>query len=166
MAEAEDIFEESVGESEKKSEADKLFESLPDVESTAKRSSSDTAGGGNGGNGDNSGGHGDIEWEMTHSRKKSDIQSAYDMLFPEIPVEWLKHLRISRVFPDAFNYMLSLGVKELLRTTKMTMGEAVAYVESVLTIAIDGEGRLDGIHIIVHGGVEEQKDQNKVGMTP
>ena len=163
-SEADNLFDESKPESEKKSEADKLFGSLPGIDLTPKRQiegSEDNSGGGNG----DGGGHGDIDWEMSHSRKKSDIQSAYDILFPDVPLPWLKTLMVSRVFPDAFNHMLSLGVKEVLRTTKWTMGEAVAYVEAVLTIAIDGEGRLDGIHIIVHGGdVETTKEQNKIGI--
>jgi hypothetical protein len=147
-------------ESEKKSEADVMFEAEVGLMFVEKRGSGDDKEKTD----DDSDNHGDISDVIEHSRKKSDIQIVIEKMFPQFPVKWLDILMVSRVFPDAFNHMLSLCVKELLRTTKMTMGEAIAYVEAVLTIAIDGEGRIDGIHIIKGGASESDDSKNKIGM--
>jgi hypothetical protein len=160
MPEAEELFEQEPQEPGKKSEADVLFQSQPGLSLDPKRPSVDN--GGNGGDG----GHSDVDDAIATSRKKSDIEIVIAKLFPDFPVKWLNALLVSRVFPDAFNHMQWLCVKELVATTKMTVVEAVAYVYSVLSIAIDGEGRIDGIHIIGQGGQgEEAKSKAGLGMT-
>jgi hypothetical protein len=163
MPEADELFKDTGGttQPQKKSEADSLFAAQAGLSLDPKRPSASD----NGGNGDGESGHGDIDDIMATSHKRSDIEIVIAKLFPEFPVKWLNALLVSRVFPDAFNHMQWLCVKELVATTKMTVVEAVAYVYAVLSIAIDGEGRIDGIHIIGQGGQpEEAKAKTNAGM--
>lgn len=160
MPEADEFFEQEPQEPGKKSEADLLFQGQAGLSLEPKRATADNNG--NGGDG----GHSDVDDMIATSRKKSDIEIVIAKLFPDFPVKWLNALLVSRVFPDAFNHMQWLCVKELVATTKMTVVEAVAYVYSVLSIAIDGEGRIDGIHIIGQGAqADESKMKAGAGMT-
>lgn len=162
MAEADELFKDTGGgtQPQKKSEADSLFAAQAGLSLDPKRAMPNVDSGI--GPDDN---HGDLDDIMANSRKKSDIEIVIAKLFPEFPAKWLNALLVSRVFPDAFNHMQWLCVKELVATTKMTVVEAVAYVYAVLSIAIDGEGRIDGIHIIGQGGQsEETKAKSNAGM--
>lgn len=164
MPEADAFFSESdsPNEPQKKSEADELFSRQPGLALEPKLPSSNSSDGG--GNGD--GNHGDVDDIMLTSRKRSDIEIVISKLFPEFPIKWLSYLLVSRVFPDAFNNILWLCVKELVATSKMTVVEAVATVYAVISIAIDGEGRIDGIHIIGQGSQADEANKAKTGMIP
>jgi hypothetical protein len=109
--------------------------------------------------------HGTLEDRMNSARKKSDIQIVIEKLFPEFPQDWLNKVLVSRVFPDAYNHLLMMGVKELVSTTEMSVVQATMYMNSVLSMAIDGESRIDAIHIVGRGAeIEETKAKNSMGI--
>ena len=77
------------------------------------------------------------------SPKLSDFQSALKVLLPKME-SFLDVIQVSRIFPDVYNPMFSLLVKGLLEEVDdMSMSKAIAYVNTALSIAIDGEGRID-----------------------
>ena len=97
------------------------------------------------------------------SPRLSDVQSALKLLLPKLQ-GYLNVLQVSRVFPDTYNALFNLLVKDMLDTDpNLTFGEACAYVYTALSIAIDGEGRIDVIGL--YGKVAEQeleKEKNKL----
>jgi len=92
----------------------------------------------------------------------TDLQTFNKTLFPDLLKKWLNVLQVSRVFPDTYNHLLRLCVKDLMKQDKeITLVEAIAYVSTALSIAIDGEGRID---VLALSGCTNQaeKDTNKL----
>jgi hypothetical protein len=146
---------------EDKSEADKLYQQLssvhPERESVVPK--------------------GEIEFDegiksqtlsqrMETSRNPSDMQVAIARLLPDLVKKWLNVLQISRVFPDVYNHYFIIFIKELMRGDKdMTLGEAIAYVSTSLSIAIDGEGRIDIITMFGRAAtLESEKAKTTMGL--
>jgi hypothetical protein len=93
--------------------------------------------------------HGELESRMESSRKLTDLQVADKRLNPDLGDRYLNVLQMSRVFPDVYNAMFRILVKDLLKKhPEYTVAEAISLVSTALSIAIDGEGRIDEIHIM------------------
>lgn len=112
---------------------------------------------------------GDIEGQSMTERsayapKLSDLQSALQVLLPKLR-SYLNVLQVSRVFPDIYNPLRDLLVKDLLmEDDALSVGEAIAYVNTALSIAIDGEGRIDVIALYGRASeTEMEKEKAKVG---
>lgn len=92
----------------------------------------------------------------------SDMQAFDKRLFPDLGKRHLNGIMISRVFPDNYNPLGAILVKDLLRDDEeLTVGEAIAYVHVAESVAIDGEGRID--ELALAGVVHQEnivKDQN------
>ena len=101
---------------------------------------------------------------LTLAPKLSDLQSALQVLLPKLQ-SYLNVLQVSRVFPDIYNPLFRLLVKDLLMTDEnLSVGEAIAYVNTALSIAIDGEGRIDVIALYGRASeTEMEKEKAKVG---
>jgi len=99
------------------------------------------------------------------SPKLSDLQSALKVLLPPL-MRYLNVIQVSRVFPDTYNALFSLLVKDLLmEDEKLSVGEAIAYVTTALSIAIDGEGRIDIIGLYGRAAETElEKEKTKIGL--
>jgi hypothetical protein len=99
------------------------------------------------GNGGNE--HGELESRMDSYRKLTDLQVADKRLNPDLGIKHLNFLQMSRTFPDVYNPMFRILVKDILKNhPEYTVAEAIAYVSTALSISIDGEGRIDEIHIM------------------
>lgn len=95
-------------------------------------------------------GFGSLADRMKLSPKMSDTQVVDRRLFPILKekLDYLNNLPVARVFPETINPLRNILVKELLQTYEdMSFAEAISIVEVALTIAIDGEGRMDIIHL-------------------
>lgn len=145
---------------EESSESDKAFEQMSSIVPPREVDMPEETGG----NGDG-GGHDTLEERMESSPKLSDMQTADKRLFPDLagklPIQWINKLMVSRVFPDIYNPLFRICVKELVRNTEMSVAEAIAYVNTAISIAIDGEGRIDEIRITGRAA-EAESDKSKM----
>lgn len=94
---------------------------------------------------------GSLAQRMKNSPKMSDTQVVDSRLFPILQdtIKWLNHLMVARVFPETLNPLRNIIIKHLLQEHEqdISFAEAVSLAEVALTIAIDGEGRMDIIHL-------------------
>jgi hypothetical protein len=124
----------------------------------------DLSGIGNSGDNQNGGAasYGSLSQRMANSPKLSDAQTFDLRLFPQMKTQWLNILQVSRVFPDTYDDLFMIFVKDLLSEYKdMTVGEAIALVHTSLSIAIDGEGRIDELQLASGMGIQSDGDKNK-----
>ena len=97
-----------------------------------------------------------------YAPKLSDMQVADKRLNPDLGHKHLNVLEMSRTFPDIYNPFFRMLVKDLIRNNPdMRVSEAMAYVNTALSISIDGEGRIDMIHIMGRA-VEAESEKNKM----
>jgi hypothetical protein len=105
--------------------------------------------------------HGSLTQRMRNSPKLSDLQTVVLQAFPDLLKKWLNVLTMAEIFPDTYNDYLIIFVKELMQDDKsITLGEAFAYVQTALSIALDREGRLDLI-AIHNGAINTQSEKDK-----
>ena len=102
-----------------------------------------------------------LEERMEGSRKPTDFQVADKRLNPDLLHRHLNILEVSRTFPDVYNPLFRILVKDLVRNTGLSVAEAIAYVNTALSISIDGEGRLDIIAIARQGALASEEEKNK-----
>ncbi len=103
---------------------------------------------------------GTLSQRMKLSPKLTDAQTFDLRLFPSMKKEWLEILQVSRVFPDTYNHLFRIFVKDLMREDKkITLAQAIAYVHTALSIAIDGEGRID--ELALSSGAMQKEDDSK-----
>jgi len=101
-----------------------------------------------------------LDERMESSRKMSDIQILDKRLNPDLKIDYLNVQTMGRVFPDSYNPLFNMQVKDLMRRKGMSMTEAATYVNTSLSMAIDGEHILDTIQISRSGAiVPEDKDK-------
>jgi len=109
-------------------------------------------------------GGGSLAQRMKSSPKMSDTQVVDKRLFPVLKetVDWLNNLMVARVFPETLNPLRNIIVKHLLQEySDMVFAEAIAITEVALTVAIDGEGRMDIIHLF--SKMKEDTEEEKKG---
>jgi len=118
---------------------------------------------------DKADGHGSLKKRMKESPTLSDMQTADKRLFPQIYidgkfVEWLSNISISRVFPDTYNPYRNMIAKYLMQTyDEMSLVEAFSIADNVLSIALDGEGRIDELALIGRASaIEEEKNKKNI----
>lgn len=93
--------------------------------------------------------HGELESRMDSYRKLTDLQVADKRLNPDLGIKYLNYTQMSRTFPDIYNPLFRIYVKDLIKThPEYSVAEAIALVTTALSISIDGEGRIDEIHIM------------------
>lgn len=99
------------------------------------------------------------------ARKPSDLQVADKRLFPDLGVKHLNVQEAARIFPDNYNPLFRIQVKDLIKNTGMSVAEAITYVNTSLSIGIDGEGRLDEIALMKNGNAGTgEEDKNRGGI--
>lgn len=99
----------------------------------------------------------------------SDMQVATLKLFPEsfwIEAKRLHDLMmVSRISPDVFMSLLRILVKEIVKRSNprlpIYVGEIVAGVYGVLSIGLDGKGRIDELELA--GAAREEEELKKLG---
>lgn len=97
---------------------------------------------------------------MKMSTKMSDTQVVDKRLFPELKEDWLSNLMVARIFPDTFNPLRNIIAKHLLQEyPDMSVAEAIAQAEVALTVPLDGEGRLDIIHLFSKLSENNEKEK-------
>ena len=97
---------------------------------------------------------------MNVSPKLTDMQTADKRLFPDLGYPHLNDVQVSRIFPDVYNPMSRILVKDLIRNSdeNMRVAEAIATVNTAVSIAIDGEGRIDELGL---AGVSHEENMEK-----
>lgn len=97
---------------------------------------------------------------MKMSTKMSDTQVVDKRLFPELKEDWLSNLMVARIFLDTFNPLRNIIAKHLLQEyPDMSVAEAIAQAEVALTVPLDGEGRLDIIHLFSKLSENNEKEK-------
>lgn len=142
-------------------EADALFQSMREMNPIRDDIVDDEAPdeGGGGGDEDET-----LEERMGNSRKMSDIQVAVQTLNPNLGLRHLNVLKYGRTFPDSYNPLFNMLVKDQMRRNGVSMTEAAVYANTALSISIDGEGRLDIIQLARQGAIGTDEDKGK-GLT-
>lgn len=111
-------------------------------------------------------GGGSLSQRMRGSPKMSDTQVVDKRLFPPLKdaVEWLNHLMVGRVFPEQLIPLKRIIGKHLLKEyNDMSVAEATVLADVAVSIAIDGEGRMDIIHLFSKlSETTEEKDKAKI----
>lgn len=145
-------------EERQQSEADSLFNSLRSPQPARVMDDSEED--------ENLGGiaNESISERMEESPNLTDVQSALKVLLPKM-TRYLNPLQVSRVFPDTYNALFRLLVKDLLQEDdSLSVGEAIATVTTVLSIAIDGEGRIDVIALYGKASDTEIAKSERLGI--
>jgi hypothetical protein len=142
-------------------EADRLFHEMSEFNPPRKV---DVSGGELGGNG-----AGDGFGEGGERIKKTDLQVADDRLNPDLSdkgrMPFLNFLQMGRTFPDVYNPLFRILVKYVVKTFHFPVAEAMARVNTALSISIDGEGRIDEI-ALAKGLGEIKAEAEKRGLLP
>ena len=102
---------------------------------------------------------------MQQSPKMSDMQIADKRLFPVLKetVAWLSYLMVARVSPETYLPLRNIVVKHLLKDfSDLQMAEAVVIAETAISIAIDGEGRIDELALFGRSGEAEEEEKKKI----
>ncbi len=151
---------------EEKSEIEQTFESMPEF--VPPRDSD--IGEGMEGEVD---GHETLEERIEGSPKLSDVQAVIRMLVPDLSkvlsvdgskVKWINTLQMARILPDYYTPFKRMVAKHLIRSLHISGAEAMAIAEVSVGTAIDGEVRLDIIHVAGRGALaEEAKEKNAMG---
>jgi hypothetical protein len=108
---------------------------------------------------------GTLSQRMKVSPKMTDTQVVDKRLFPILrkEVEWINNLMVGRIFPDTLNPLRNIIIKHLLQEyDDVSFAEAVCIAEVALTIALDGEGRLDIIHMYSKISETQQEEKGKI----
>jgi len=137
------------------SQSDKAFDKLAAIEPEREVALGDE--------GEDLGGHRSFGEKMRESPNLTDIQSLDKGMFPDMGYKHLNVLQMARVFPDKFNPYESILIKDLLMNNDdMSVAEAIVYADTPLSIALDGEGRIDKLALggAVHAD-EDRKDDVK-----
>lgn len=99
----------------------------------------------------------------------SDMQTAMLKLFPEdlMPKarKLLDLLMVGRIAPDVFMSLMRILVKQAVRRSDprkpLFVGEMVALIYGVLSIGVDGKGRIDALELA--GAAREEQELAKLG---
>ena len=108
---------------------------------------------------------GSLERRMQQSPKMTDMQVADKRLFPILKetVSWLNYLMVARVSPETYLPMRNIVVKHLLKEfSELQMAEAVVIAETAISIAIDGEGRIDELALFGRSSDTIEEDKKKL----
>ncbi len=136
-----------------------LFDKMASIE-PAREVSLPEDGGGGGGDG-----HETLDERIDYSPKKSDVQVVVDKLSPDLKVNYLNVMQVARIFPDVYDALFWANVKSVMRHEKLSLIEAIDYVNTSLSIGIDGEYRIELVRIMGRASeVEETKSKNSMGM--
>jgi len=96
--------------------------------------------------------------------KLSDLQVADRRLNPDLSenkkMPYLNYLQMGRTFPDVYNPLFRILTKYVIKRTGKPVAEAMALVNTALSISIDGEGRIDEI-ALAKGLAEIKGEQEK-----
>lgn len=99
-------------------------------------------------NGD--GNHKSMKERLEESPNLSDMQTADRRMFPDMGRKHLNRLLVARVFPDVYNPLYRIIVKDAIKSDmskpleeQQTVGEILTDCNTAMSIPIDGEGRID-----------------------
>lgn len=106
---------------------------------------------------------GSLSQRMKASPKMSDTQVVDKRLFPVLREPWLSNLMVARVFPDTMNPLRNINAKHLLQEyDEVSVAEALSETEVAVTIPLDGEGRLDIIHMFTKLSEKAEEEKGKI----
>jgi hypothetical protein len=70
---------------------------------------------------------------------------------------------VARVSPETYLPLRNIVVKHMLKTfPDLQMAEAVVIAETAISIAIDGEGRIDELALFGRSSEVEEEDKKKL----
>lgn len=95
----------------------------------------------------------------------TDMQTAIKQLFPsDLGDEIVNKVMVARIAPDVFIPLLKMLVNEEIAKTdpskKISVASTVAKIYTLLSIGLDGKGRID--HIELTGASKEVEDLEKL----
>jgi len=104
--------------------------------------------------------------KLDEAPELSDMQTAIRQLFPgELGGKIYNALMIARVAPDVFIPLLKLLVNEEIKRSNykkpVSVASTLAKVYTLLSIGLDGKGRID--HIELAGASKETEELEKLG---
>lgn len=118
------------------------------------------------------GNHKSMKERLEESPNLSDMQTADRRMFPDMGRKHLNRLLVSRVFPDVYNPLYRIIVKDAIKSDmskpleeQQTVGEILTDCNTAMSIPIDGEGRIDELGLA--GVAHDEKmmtDSKKVGL--
>jgi hypothetical protein len=129
---------------------------------------------GNGGNGNGNGGNGeDDDFLKPRSatsalgmKKLSDVQTAIKIMNPDLGDVDLNNLVWGRTFPDVYNPLSKMLVKDLLLRSKgrpdVSVVSIMVKVNTGLSKSIDGEAIIDHLALMGVRRAEEERDKNSL----
>jgi len=111
-------------------------------------------------------GHKSLAERLEETSDLSDMQIAIANLFPgDLGGKIYNALMIARVAPDVFMPLLKLLVNEEIKksepTQNINVASIVAKIYILLSIGLDGKGRID--HIELAGASKETEELEKLG---
>ena len=104
--------------------------------------------------------HGTLAERTRESPNLSDMQSVVLALKPELP-DYLNELQVARIYPEEFDYFRSIIVKDLLKNhADWSLTKAIVIATTALSIAIDGEGRIDILRLA--GAIKDAEEAEAI----
>lgn len=105
--------------------------------------------------------------------KLTDVQAAFKQLVVSTPFPWLDIIQRSRIFPDIYYPMSRILVKGIIRESirmykkkmieaPVSLVTAEAYTNTVMSIAIDGEGIFDILQLVGASQAQERAKEDKI----
>lgn len=114
-------------------------------------------------------GVGTLKEKLALSPNLSDMQAAMVRLFPEDfwgeASRLYELLMVGRISPDVFEILLRILVKEAYKsadpTKPFSVGKTLASVYTILSIGLDGKGRIDALELA--GAAREESELKAFG---
>lgn len=95
-------------------------------------------------------GHKSMKEKLEENPNLTDMQTADRRMFPDMGRTHLNRLLVSRVFPDVYNPLFRIIVKDAIKADfrkplkeRQSVGEIITDCNTAMSIPIDGEGRID-----------------------
>jgi hypothetical protein len=100
--------------------------------------------------------HDTLSNRMKESPNLSDMQSVIRALSP-ILEDYLDVLKVARIYPEEFDRLRSLIIKDLMKLhPDWSLVKSAVIVTTALSIALDGEGRIDILRVA--GAIKESEE--------
>ena len=144
-------------EEKKQPEGSDLFDQLASVTPEREISLEEDSGGD---------GHRTLKERIEESPNLTDMQTADRRMFPDLGSPYLNYVQVSRIFPDVYNPMFRIMVKDIIKNTNsdVSVAEAIAKVNTACSIAIDGEGRIDVLGLAGVAHAEKMASEQNKGL--
>lgn len=106
--------------------------------------------------------HDTLSGRMKDAPNLSDMQSVIKALLPDLD-GYLDKVKVARIYPEEFDFLRSVIMKDLMKqNTNMSLVESAVTATTALSIALDGEGRIDVLRV---AGAIKDSEETKAALT-